>query len=153
MCKYVALVFMAVLAVAADVPKPAPLSPAEKEKLLAEVQDLDKQMLDAWKARDDKKVKGLMADDYMEIDPQGRFTKEEVFEKFFPHLRVKDYSVKDIKPLFLGRNRVLLTYQYAESGTYKDKGYAYEAHASSLWVRRDGKWQILFWQATKREKE
>jgi len=49
---------------------------------------------------------------------------------------------------FVSENTVLLTYRAKASGLDHGKPFQLDSYASSLWIKRAGKWLNVFYQAT-----
>ncbi|MFC5740341.1 nuclear transport factor 2 family protein [Dyella tabacisoli] len=49
---------------------------------------------------------------------------------------------------YVAENAVLITYLVKASGLDHGKAFQLDSHASSLWIKRDGKWLNVFYQAT-----
>jgi hypothetical protein len=49
---------------------------------------------------------------------------------------------------FVADNAVLITYRVKASGLDHGKAFQLNSYASSLWMKRDGKWLNVFYQAT-----
>lgn len=62
------------------------------------------------------------------------------------HFEQCDLSGFDIH--FVAENAVLITYLVKGSGLDHGKAFQLNSYASSLWIKRDGKWLNVFYQAT-----
>ncbi len=107
-----------------------------------ELQELELEMLSPEARSDPKRMGALLRDDFLEFGSSGRvyeksmlidmLTKEE-------HARVliRDFAVREISS-----DAALVTYR-----TVGQAGQ--EARRSSVWVRSEGGWQMLFHQGTR----
>lgn len=48
----------------------------------------------------------------------------------------------------IARNIVLLIYKVTVTGKYKESGFKNNDYAASMWMKRAGKWQNVFFQET-----
>ena len=62
------------------------------------------------------------------------------------HFDQCDLSGFDVR--FAAENTALVTYHVKAAGLDHGKPFQLESYASSLWMRRDGKWLNVFYQAT-----
>ena len=58
------------------------------------------------------------------------------------------YSPRDCKPKVIAPDTVLLIFQVTVSGTHKDHPFKADNNAASLWIKRSGTWQNVFFQET-----
>lgn len=49
---------------------------------------------------------------------------------------------------FVAENAALITYRVKAAGLDHGKAFQLDSHASSSWMKRDGKWLNVFYQAT-----
>ena len=54
---------------------------------------------------------------------------------------------------FVAENAALITYRVKATGLDHGKAFQLDSHASSLWMKRDGKWLNVFYQATPAPKQ
>src|SRR4051794_8804465 len=110
---------------------PCGVDAQESNKLQDALVAREKQMADAWKKKDAKTIKSLMAEDYVEINPFGLMTKKDVFEQIYPHIEVTHNAGKGYKLLTPTKSTAILTYHFEEKGKYKGKDYALETLVSA----------------------
>ena len=67
------------------------------------------------------------------------------------NLTVTDYAPTDFKIRNLAPNMIQLIFKVTVSGTFKGKAFQNHNYASSLWLKRDGRWQNVFFQETARD--
>ena len=90
----------------------------------------------------------LLADDFVEFGSSGRtFDKQETIRSLQNEVWApKKWSIRDFAVRELGRDVVLVTYQL--SVQLRDSGATKSSLRSSVWVYRDGCWQLTFHQGT-----
>lgn len=118
---------------------PVKSSSAELEQHLRQ---LEESLLQPEVRREPAAVSALLADDFVEFGSSGRtYTRQQVIDSMQTEspLRV---SATDFRSCHLSEDAVLLTWRsVGEQGL--------QSLRSSLWVRRKGRWQMLFHQGTR----
>lgn len=114
-----------------------------------EVQIVSKERegLDALKAGNVELFGNLTADDAVLVDAHGPASKAQVL-KNVAGFRLTDYSMDDIRFVPLSATSGLIVYTISEKGVSHGKDFAVQAHISSIWTERGGKWLCLFSQET-----
>ena len=128
------------------------INPQQSERdsdLEQRIVDLEKQSWEAWKKRDGKFFQEFLADDHVEVGANGIATKAQVV-KFVGSsaCTVKSYSVDRFKLVKLDRDIALLTYHAEQDTLCYEKPVPSPAWVSSLYVRRNGRWQNALYQQT-----
>jgi hypothetical protein len=115
---------------------------------------MDKEML-AWeltKKKDKSNLANLLSEDFAEITDDGLFDKAGVLANL-DNLTVTDYAPTDFKIRNLAPNTIQLIFKVTVTGTFKGKAFQNHNYASSLWMKRDGRWQNVFFQETARDNQ
>jgi hypothetical protein len=115
---------------------------AVEESLVAE----EKRVV--WEAvvkKDLKVLEESFADEFTDVSDVGVFTKAETI-KLIPSLTVKDYSLDKFKVILPDRETAVVTYEAVQHWTINGKEEPSRVRASSVWVRRGGRWQVIFHQ-------
>ncbi|KKW41741.1 MAG: hypothetical protein UY92_C0014G0066 [Candidatus Magasanikbacteria bacterium GW2011_GWA2_56_11] len=119
------------------------------DQLAKQIEDLELSLLRPEVRRSAKKIKELLADDFVEFGMFGKqYTKldfvetlpnseEEKFEKY----DASDFAAREIAP-----DTVLLT--YAATIEFLKTNEKIFTLRSSIWQKRSGKWQMIFHQGT-----
>jgi hypothetical protein len=103
--------------------------------------------LDALKTGDLVAFGNSTAEDAVFVDSQGPASKALVMQHVAGfHLR--DYTISDVKFVQLSPDSGLIVYKIVESGDSHGKEFTAKVYVSSIWAKRDGKWQCLFSQET-----
>lgn len=111
----------------------------------SELRALEEQLLQPDFRRNREAVSEILTDDFREFGSAGRvWNKQQILdllesETFF-HASVRDFAAKKLSP-----ETFLVTYT-AGVTTAGIENFA--SLRSSLWVNRDGRWQMLFHQGT-----
>jgi hypothetical protein len=110
---------------------------------------IDREML-AWelaKKKDKSNLDRLLSEDFAEITEDGLFNKAGMLANL-DNLTVTNYSATDFTTKNLAPNTVLLIYKVTVTGLFKGHAFQNHNYASSLWMKRDGGWQNVFFQET-----
>ena len=92
----------------------------------------------------------LLSEDFAEITDDGLFDKAGVLANL-DNLTVTDYAPTDFKIRNLAPNTIQLIFKVTVTGTFKGKAFQNHNYASSLWIKRDARWQNVFFQETSRD--
>lgn len=115
-----------------------------------ELMDKEKEIWDAYKLKDKAALKDLLAEDYYAIeDADGKImTKTEALQSV-AGLDIKTYELTDLSVIEINEGAAIVRYKVRMKGA-ADK-HAFVPHwsmASSVWVKRAGKWLNLMYQET-----
>jgi hypothetical protein len=107
--------------------------------------DLEARLMDPEIRRSDA-ASDLIADDFMEFGGNGRiFNKTDalaVMKRHAPRvLAMEEFTVRELSPTI-----ALATYRVRSQGNAGSPGRV--SIRSSIWIQRNGKWQVTFHQAT-----
>ena len=109
------------------------------------LQELEQRLLTASVRQDAREVSSLLADEFREFGSSGRtLLKKEIIELLRSETSVSP-SLKDVEACSVSDGAVLLTYRSVKQVPGSPPT---ESLRSSLWVYRDGRWQMLFHQGT-----
>lgn len=128
--------------------------PSEPTRNSTSSEVVDKEMR-AWelaKNNDKSNLANLLSEDFAEITDDGLFDKAGVLANL-DNLTVTDYAPTDFKIRNLAPNMIQLIFKVTVSGTFKGKAFQNHNYASSLWLKRDGRWQNVFFQETARDQQ
>ncbi len=111
--------------------------------------DLEKQSWVAWKAHDAEFFSGFLSDDHVEVGPRGVLGKADIVAGVgSPACKVESYAVDRFTLTRVSEETALLTYRAEQKtmcGTYAVPSPAW---ASSLYVKRGGRWMNVLYQQT-----
>lgn len=119
----------------------------------AEMSDADhvareRQVYDAFKAKNHDAFAAFLADDFLYV------TNDGVHDKAVTMQRVKDteltdLTLSDFKVLKVDKDAVVITYKTTAKGKYKGKDFPPgDQRESSAWVKRGDKWLVVYHQDT-----
>ncbi len=107
----------------------------------------------AWKDHDAKPMAAMIPDDVINIaDGTMQRSKQEIMKELNSgDCKVNSYNLSDFSYLWLDRDSVMMTYTATQDATCGGKKQAGKVIASSLWVKKGGKWVSPFHQETATE--
>jgi hypothetical protein len=113
----------------------------------AHLRQLEESLLDPAVRRDSELVASLLADDFIEFGSSGRsFDKASIIEELKneparPASLLSDFAARPLSP-----DVMLVTYRSTRRSPLGET--TAQAQRSSIWVQRDGRWQLTFHQGT-----
>ena len=113
----------------------------------AEIVALEKMAFEAWKNKDKKFFEEHMSADGQYLDLNGVGSKAQYVQLILGSgCTVSRYSLDNTKVTMLSKDAALLTYRYAHDAVCGGTPEASPLWASTIYVRRGGKWLIAFHQ-------
>jgi len=124
------------------------MSSPQDEGLAELLLQLERQLMDPVFRKNREQVSALLAEDFREFGSSGRvWSRATILDLLVSE---EDYTapvVEDFAMQRIGPETALVTYRAVrESG---GSSAAQASLRSSLWVRREGRWQVLFHQGTR----
>ena len=111
------------------------------------LKSLEETLLDPAVRKNSEQVSDLLADDFLEFGSSGRtFDKASILEDLRnepPHqtARLSDFAIRPLAP-----EVILVTYRTTRLDSSGQ--IIHQTQRSSIWINRNGKWQITFHQGT-----
>ena len=93
----------------------------------------------------------LLADDFIGNSPTGVATKAQNIAEAktnAPDITNATYVADEYTVRFLDPNTAVMTHRAVEKGLNKGKEYNDQHRSMHVWVKRDGRWQVVASQAT-----
>lgn len=100
------------------------------------------------KAQDPKFLQGLLSDDSMFVDASGVADKTGYFKNSFTDCKVTSYTLDNFKVMWFDKNTAIVTYKAAQDGTCGGQALPASQWASSMYMKRGGKWMNVFFQTS-----
>jgi uncharacterized protein (TIGR02246 family) len=117
------------------------------DSLEAQIVALEKSAFEAWKKKDRKFFEEHMSEDGQYLDLNGVGGKAQYLKAIIDNdCTVSSYSLDNTKVTMLSKEVALLTYRYAHDVVCGGNPEASPLWASTMYVKRDGKWLIAFHQ-------
>jgi len=111
------------------------------------LRSLEERLLDPAVRKDSQQVSKLLAEDFVEFGSSGRaFNKTQVLECLRNEAPLEETIIGDFMAKPLCSTVFLVTYR----ATRRDAAGVHRGHSwrCSIWVKRDGGWQLRFHQGT-----
>jgi hypothetical protein len=125
--------------------KSASMNSSEKEALIA----LEKQAWEAWKTKDGKFFQGLLSEESIGVGDSGVAKKATIVKDIAgSDCEVRSYSLDNYEVVMLDPNTAILTFKADQDATCKGKVVPARVWASSVYIKRGGKWLSAFHQET-----
>jgi uncharacterized protein (TIGR02246 family) len=112
---------------------------------------LDKSWGDAGLKGDSAVLESILADDFVGNSPTGVATKAQNIAEAktnAPNITNATYVADEYTVRFLDPNTAVMTHRATEKGLNKGKEYNDQHRSMHVWVKRDGRWQVVASQAT-----
>lgn len=121
-----------------------PCSAQQKTTDASSVLSLEKKWTDAYKHRQIEMLSSILADDFViTVENGDTFGKEGyITHTADASVHVEMAEQSDIRVRMHG-NTAILTGAYHEKGTSKGKDYEYHDRFTDVWMRSEGKWQVI----------
>ena len=101
-----------------------------------------------WEAVQRKQLRVLkdsLAEDYLDVSDVGVYTKTETLN-LIPDLTLRDYKLSNFRVMRTSTTVAIVTYEATQHWTIKGQAGTSHVRATSVWVKRRGKWLIAFHQ-------
>jgi len=125
----------------------SPSQPAEREPLPETiVNDLttrEKALWDASQQKNTKRLKQLLADEYVAVSDRGPLDKAGAIT-YLRERNITEYSLRDVRATLLGNDSVLLNYVCSAKGDLHGIAFHQNYLCSDIWINRGGSWQSIF---------
>ena len=121
--------------------RPAANAAIEQELIAAEKRVV-------WEAvvrRDLRTLREYFDDRFLDVSDVGIFSKSETI-KLIADLNIKDYTLNNFRVIVANKAMAIITYEAVQHWTIEGKEAPSHVRASSVWVRRGGRWRITFHQ-------
>lgn len=110
---------------------------------------MEKQAWDAFGKGDGKFFETFLADDALILDDKGFTSKAQTVKDVSAKpCVIKSYSFSNFKVTMLNPTTALATYEATQDATCGTQAMPAKVFASSIYVKRKGKWQAAFHQET-----
>ena len=122
-------------------------TPSAEQELIT----LDKSWGEAGLKGDSAVLERILADDFIGNSPTGVATKAQNIAEAktnAPNITNATYVADEYTVRFLDPNTAVMTHRATEKGLNKGKEYTDQHRSMHVWVKRDGRWQVVASQAT-----
>src|SRR6266581_5470062 len=130
-------------------PSPKPKPAMSKAQIQSNLIATEKKLWEAWKNKDVKPFKAALATDAINVNDTGVDGKDATLKSIASSdCKVNSYSLSDFKLTMLSADVALLTYKGTQDATCGGTTVPAAVWASSVFVRRGGKWYAATHQET-----
>jgi len=120
----------------------------------AELKTLEQQWLDAYMKSDPAFIKGIEAEDWSVIEPDGSVSSKETDVKAVTGKTfvLKSATMSEFKCRMIGENAAVVTVMMKMSGTEDGKDFSGDFRGTDVFEKKNGKWMAVASELTKVEK-
>ncbi len=112
-----------------------------------ELVELSHDLVRAVQAHDADRLERLLADEFTLLGAAGQLDRAELLEAARGAYRIEDFAYEEIDPEVYGDTAVVVS-RYRQSARLDGRDVSAHMHVTDVWVRRDGRWQIVRRHAT-----
>ncbi len=117
-------------------------------KVEAQVVALEKQSWQEWKNKNGSWFQTNLTEDALNVSGGGVSNKAQIVKFTATDCEIKSYSVDNFKFVMLDKNAALITYTGMQDGVCSGKTIPANVRASSVYVKRGGKWLNALYMET-----
>jgi uncharacterized protein (TIGR02246 family) len=112
-----------------------------------DIEAKERQVLAALQKGDLQAFGSLLADDAMEVTEHGVLSKAQILEGM-KGATLSDFTMTDVKVTAIDKDASLITYRTGGKFSAHGQAGTYDDWASTVWVKRGGKWLAFIHQET-----
>jgi|ERR1700738_2074061 len=114
----------------------------------ARLRKLEESLLDTAVRRDRKKMRSMLADNFLEFGSSGRvWTRNSIIDLLSQETAFIPPAIENFRCVFLSDDVALVTYRTVR--TDPDSGEILASLRSSIWTQESGTWRMRFHQGTR----
>ncbi len=121
---------------------------SKDSKVEAQIIALEKAGWEAWKNKNAAWFQTNMTEELVQVNSDGLFDKSQVVKATATDCDVKSYSLDNFKFVMLSKDVALLNYTAMQDGVCGGKTIPATVHATSVYVKRGGKWLSALYTET-----
>ena len=115
--------------------------------VVEELVELSHELVRAVQANDRTRLEELLADEFTLDGVAGRLDREGLLDAAAGAYGIEDFSYEEIDPDVYGSTAVVVS-RYRQEATLAGRDLTARLRVTDVWVRRDGRWQIVRRHAT-----
>ena len=112
-----------------------------------ELVTLSNELVAAVHEHDLPRLEELLADEFTLNGAAGELDRATFLEAAAGPYEIDDWAYEEIDPELYGDTAVLVS-RYRQTGRLDGRDLSHRMHVTDIWVRRDGRWQIVRRHAT-----
>lgn len=109
--------------------------------------ELSHELVRAVQEHDVERLDALLGHEFTLLGAAGRLDRAQLLEAAAGPYEIGDFAYEEIDPEVYGNTAVLVS-RYRQAATLDDRDVSHRMHVTDIWVRRDGRWQIVRRHAT-----
>ena len=107
-----------------------------------ELVELSHELVRSVQHHDQTRLGELLADEFTLLGAAGELDREGLLEAAAGPYEIDSFAYEEIDPELYGNTAVLVS-RYRQSGRFGGADVSRELRVTDVWVRRDGRWQIV----------
>ena len=112
-----------------------------------ELVELSHDLVRAVQEHDAARLERLLASEFTLLGAAGQLDRAALLEAARGAYRIEDFAYEEIDPEVYGNTAVVVS-RYRQSARLDGRDVSAHMHVTDVWVRRDGRWQIVRRHAT-----
>ena len=112
-----------------------------------ELVELSHEVIRAVQRHDRARLDELLGSEFSLLGAAGELDREELLEAASGPYEIDDFSYEEIHPQVYGNTAVIVS-RYRQEARFDDRDLTRELKVTDVWVRRDGRWQLVRRHAT-----
>ena len=121
---------------------------SKDSKVETQIIALEKASWEEWKNKNGAWFQTNLADDAVNVSDGGVSNKAQIVKFVTSECEIKSYSLDNLKFVMLDKDAALLTYTAKQDGVCSGKTIPASVRASSVYVKRGGKWLNALYMET-----
>ena len=115
--------------------------------VVEELVELSRALVRAVQAHDRARLEELLADEFTLDGAAGRLDREGLLAAAKGAYEIEDFAYEEIDPDVYGSTAVVVS-RYRQQAAFDGRDLSLALRVTDVWVRRDGRWQIVRRHAT-----
>jgi hypothetical protein len=112
-----------------------------------ELVELSHDLVRAVQEHDPERLSELLAEEFTLDGAAGTLTRDELLEAATGQYAIDEFAYHEIDPQIYGNTAIVVS-RYRQTARLRDRDATGELRITDVWIRRDGRWQILRRHAT-----
>jgi hypothetical protein len=112
-----------------------------------ELVELSHDLVRAVQEHDPERLSELLAEEFTLDGAAGTLTRDELLEAAAGQYAIDEFAYHEIDPQIYGNTAIVVS-RYRQIARLRDRDATGDLRITDVWIRRDGRWQILRRHAT-----
>ena len=124
-------------------------SKGANDSVQTQLETMEKQAWEAWKTKNGAFFQTLLSEDSIQVGSEGVANKATIVKVIAsPMCEVRSYSMDNFQMIMMDKKTAIVTYKAMQDATCDGKTIPASVWATSMYVKRNGKWVSNFHQET-----